>query len=84
MQTFPVPSALNGYWQDAFNLKQHLQEFLEIDAVTLEGKFATALQDLADLGRRDFDWAEATAFYRDKVGEEIGRASCRERVLMPV
>jgi SAM-dependent methyltransferase len=64
-----IPTHLNGYWQDAFALKQHLQQFLEIDADKLEAKFATALQDLAELGRRDFNWAEASEFYRDKVGE---------------
>ncbi len=69
MSTFPIPANLNGYWQDAFNLKQHLQQFLEIDAQKLESKFATALQDLAELGRRDFNWEDASKFYRDRVGE---------------
>jgi SAM-dependent methyltransferase len=69
MSTFPIPAHLHGYWQDAFNLKQHLQQFLAMDAQTLESRFATALQDLAELGRRDFDWADAGKFYRDRVGE---------------
>jgi 2-polyprenyl-3-methyl-5-hydroxy-6-metoxy-1,4-benzoquinol methylase len=69
MSTFPIPAHLSDYWQDAFNLKQHLQQFLEIDAQKLEHKFETALQDLAELGRRDFNWEEASEFYRDKVGE---------------
>jgi SAM-dependent methyltransferase len=64
-----IPAHLNDYWQDAFSLKQHLQQFLEIDADRLEAKFATALQDLAELGRRDFNWAAASEFYREKVGE---------------
>ena len=69
MSTFPIPSHLNGYWQDAFNLKQHLQQFLEIEPAELELKFTTALADLAELGRRDFDWEDASKFYRDRVGE---------------
>jgi SAM-dependent methyltransferase len=69
MSTFPIPAYLSGYWQDAFDLKQHLQQFLKIDADKLECRFATALQDLAELGRRDFNWEEASVFYRDRVGE---------------
>ena len=26
---------------------------------------------MAELGHRDFDWEQATAFYRDKVGDFI-------------
>lgn len=69
MVTFPVHDFLQAYWQDCFNLKQHLQEFLQLDAATVEAKFQTGRQDLADLGHRDFDWQQATAFYKDKVGE---------------
>ncbi len=69
MSTFPIVPHLNGYWQDAFNLKQHLHQFLDIDPEQLELKFTTALQDLAALGRRDFDWKNAREFYRDRVGE---------------
>jgi 2-polyprenyl-3-methyl-5-hydroxy-6-metoxy-1,4-benzoquinol methylase len=69
MSTFPIVPYLSGYWQDAFNLKQHLQQFLEIDPAKLDLKFATALQDLAELGRRDFNWEDASEFYRDRVGE---------------
>lgn len=67
--TFPTPAHLSGYWQDAFNLKQHLQQFLKIDDRELERKFATAVEDLADLGRRDFNWEEAGKFYQENVGE---------------
>jgi 2-polyprenyl-3-methyl-5-hydroxy-6-metoxy-1,4-benzoquinol methylase len=69
MSTFPIAPYLSGYWQDAFNLKQHLQQFLDLDATQLDLKFTTALQDLAELGRRDFDWDNASEFYRDRVGE---------------
>jgi cyclopropane fatty-acyl-phospholipid synthase-like methyltransferase len=69
MSTFPIPAHLNGYWQDAFNLKEHLQQFLDIDGEELELKFKTALTDLAELGRRDFNWDDASEFYRDRVGE---------------
>jgi 2-polyprenyl-3-methyl-5-hydroxy-6-metoxy-1,4-benzoquinol methylase len=69
MSTFPIVPHLSGYWQNAFNLKQHLQQFLEIEAEELELKFKTALDDLAELGRRDFNWEDASKFYRDRVGE---------------
>ncbi len=68
MSTFPIPAHLNGYWQDAFNLKQHLQQFLAIDDRTLAAKFTTALADLAELGRRDFNWDDASKFYAENVG----------------
>ncbi len=68
MSTFPIPTYLTSYWQDAFDLKQHLQQFLAIDADTLETKFTTAVADLAALGRRDFSWDEANKFYQENVG----------------
>jgi 2-polyprenyl-3-methyl-5-hydroxy-6-metoxy-1,4-benzoquinol methylase len=58
-----------AYRSDAFALKQHLQDFLQLNPEELANKFKTALQDLAELGRRDFDWDAATEFYQDKVGE---------------
>jgi 2-polyprenyl-3-methyl-5-hydroxy-6-metoxy-1,4-benzoquinol methylase len=64
----PTPS-LSNYWQDAFNLKQHLQEFLLLDSETLEKKLETGQQQLAELSHKDFDWEKATAFYSEKVGE---------------
>ncbi len=69
MPTLSTPPHLNDYWQDAFNLRQHLQQFLGIDEQKLERRFATALEDLAELGRRDFNWDEASKFYQENVGE---------------
>lgn len=69
MTTIPTPSFLSGYWQDAFQLKQHLQEFLHLDAQTIENRLATGMQEMAELGHKDFDWEQATAFYREKVQE---------------
>lgn len=69
MQTLPKPSFLNGYWQNSFNLKQHIQEFLNIDSETLETKLQSSQQKMAELGHKDFDWEKATAFYREKVQE---------------
>jgi 2-polyprenyl-3-methyl-5-hydroxy-6-metoxy-1,4-benzoquinol methylase len=69
MLSFPTASFLNGYWQDAFSLKQHLQQFLNVDSQTLESKLQSGQEALAELGRRDFDWAQASEFYRDRVGE---------------
>jgi 2-polyprenyl-3-methyl-5-hydroxy-6-metoxy-1,4-benzoquinol methylase len=67
MSSVPTPSFLNAYWQDAFSLEQHLQEFLHLDAETLQAKLQASRQELAELGHRDFDWEKASAFYRDQV-----------------
>ena len=69
MSSIVAPSFLQGYWQDAFSLKQHLQEFLNLDAEAIEKRLEIGQQALAELGRRDFDWEKATEFYRDLVGE---------------
>ncbi len=64
----PTASYLTRYWQDAFDLEVHLQKFLDLDAATLQDKLAHSQAELARLGRRDFDWSQADAFYRDQVG----------------
>lgn len=69
MAGFPTPSFLSRYFQDSFILKQHLQEFLHLDAEALEKKLEAKHQEIAELGHKDFDWEQAAAFYRDKVGE---------------
>jgi len=69
MLSLPTPSFLNGYWQNGFALKQHLQEFLNLDLETLEVKLEAGHKALTELGKRDFDWQNAAEFYRDKVGE---------------
>ncbi|ABA23887.1 conserved hypothetical protein [Trichormus variabilis ATCC 29413] len=69
MPTLPMPSFLSSYWESSFNLKQHIQEFLQLDAEILETKLEFGQQQMAELGHKDFDWEQATAFYRDKVGE---------------
>ncbi|MBG1260934.1 class I SAM-dependent methyltransferase [Nostoc commune] len=55
--------------QNLFNLKQHLQEFLNLDAETLDLKLKIGMQQMAELGHKDFDWEEATTFYRERVKE---------------
>lgn len=65
--TLPIPSFLSSFWQDAFNLKQHLQDFLHLDVETLESKLASGQQKMAELSHKDFDWQQATAFYQDRV-----------------
>ncbi|MEH2229232.1 MAG: class I SAM-dependent methyltransferase [Nostoc sp.] len=69
MVKHPAPAFLSNYWQNSFNLKQHLQEFLHLDSETLEKKLATGQEEMAELGHKDFDWEKATDFYRDQVGE---------------
>ncbi len=65
----PSPDFLAEFWQTNFDLKRHIQQFLQLDTATLETKLAAAQQAIAELGHRDFDWDNATAFYRDRVAE---------------
>ena len=60
---------LQSYQQDAFALKQHLQDYLNLDQSTLETQLESSLELLAELGHRDFDWENASLFYSEKVGE---------------
>ncbi len=69
MTLLAPPPSLTAYWQDAFSLKRHLQEFLQLESEDLEHKLNAGLQALAEMGHRDFDWEQATEFYRDQVGE---------------
>ena len=69
MLSFSMPSIWQSYQQDAFHLKQHLQDYLNLDQPTLEAQLQSSQQLLAELGYRDFDWENASLFYREKVGE---------------
>jgi SAM-dependent methyltransferase len=69
MSSSVAPSFLQGYWQDIFNLKQHLQDFLNSYLETIEQKLALGQQSLKEIGHRDFDWEKASDFYRDRVGQ---------------
>ncbi|HLO52016.1 MAG TPA: class I SAM-dependent methyltransferase [Kamptonema sp.] len=69
MLSFPRASFLEGYWQDSFNLKQHLQDFCNLDSQIVESQLEGSQENLAELGRQYFNWEKATEFYRDRVGE---------------
>jgi len=69
MQSFPKTSFLEGYWQNSFNLKQHLQDFCNLDSQTIQSQLEASQENLAELGRQHFNWENATEFYRDRVGE---------------
>lgn len=69
MSSSVAPSFLQGYWQDIFNLKQHLQDFLNSNLETIEQKLALGQQSLKEIVHRDFDWEKASDFYRDRVGQ---------------
>lgn len=62
-------SPLPQYLENAFDLKQHLQDFLGLDSEKLEFRLAQSKQQLAELGHRDFDWAQTQEFYREQVGD---------------
>ena len=67
MSSSVAPSFLLGYWQDIFNLKQHLQEFSNSYLETIEQKLALGQQSLKEIGHRDFDSEKASEFYRERV-----------------
>ena len=69
MSSSVAPSFLQAYWQDTFNLKQHLQDFLNLDLETIEQELAIGQQSLKEIGHRDFDWEKASEFYRERVGQ---------------
>ena len=68
MSSSVAPSFLQAYWRDTFNLKQHLQDFLNLDLETIEQELAVGQQSLKEIGHRDFDWEKASDFYSDRVG----------------
>jgi hypothetical protein len=69
MSSSVAPSFLQGAWQDIFNLKQHLQDFLNSYLETIEQKLALGQQSLKEIGDRDLASEKASEFYRDRVGQ---------------
>ena len=70
MTTFsPDSPVLQRFWQDAFDLKQHLQGFLHLDPTLLEERLLQGKQELAEIGHRDFDWTATEQFYGQQVGD---------------
>jgi hypothetical protein len=69
MSSSVAPSFLQGYWQDIFNLKQHLQDFFNSYLETIEQDIALGKKSLKKIGHRDYDWEKASDFYRDRVGQ---------------
>ncbi len=64
-----APSFLQGYWQNIFNLKQHLQDFLNSNLETIEQYLALGQHSLKEISHRDFDGEKASDFYPDLVGQ---------------
>ena len=69
MSSSVAPSFWQGSWQDIFNLKQHLQDFLNSNLETIEQELALGQQSLKEIGYRDFDSEKGSEFYRDRVGQ---------------
>ncbi|MEG4293449.1 class I SAM-dependent methyltransferase [Microcoleus sp. C2C3] len=69
MSSSVAPFFGQGYWQDIFNLKQDLQDFLNSNLEKIEQKLALGQQSLKKIGHRDFVWEKASEFYRDRVGQ---------------
>lgn len=65
--TAPQPEFHQAYWENSFDLENHLQEFLQMDKETLQTKLRESRQALAELGKH-FDWELVNEFYRDQVG----------------
>jgi hypothetical protein len=68
MSSSVAPSFLQGAWQDIFNLKQDLLDFLNSNLETIEQKLALGQQSLKEIGYRDLAWQKASDFYRVRVG----------------
>jgi len=62
MSSSVAPSFLQGYWQDIFNLKQHLQDFLNSYLETIEQELALGQQSLKEIVHRDFAWQKLASF----------------------
>jgi 2-polyprenyl-3-methyl-5-hydroxy-6-metoxy-1,4-benzoquinol methylase len=58
-----------AFQEHGFHLKPHLQSFLRLDPEELNRRLESGQSLLAEMGRRDFDWQQATEFYQDRVGE---------------
>lgn len=67
MLVAPKPEFLQAYWENHFDLKRHLQEFLELDAESLDAQLKERRHAVAELGQH-FDWELVSDFYRDRVG----------------
>ena len=65
MIDFPTPIVLEKFWYNSYNLKQHLKEFLHLDSETLDSKLETGFKQLAELGKKDFDW-ESVGFKNEE------------------
>ncbi|WP_308189901.1 hypothetical protein [Nostoc sp. XA010] len=63
-----TPSLLSSFLENSFELKHYLQGFLNLDPETTEANLAVGQEEIKNLGHKDFNWQEASAFYRDKVG----------------
>lgn len=64
-----APFFWQGYWQDTFNVKQHLQDFLNSNLETIEQELALGQQSLKEIDCRDFDSEKSSEFSRDRVGQ---------------
>jgi len=69
MVSSTTPCFLTSYLENSFHFKDHLQDFLHLDPEIIETKLAAEQEEIKNLGHKDFNWQEANAFYRDKVGE---------------
>ena len=67
MQRIPHPDFLQPFWDHAFDLEQHLAEFLDLEPQTLRQRLEERKYAVADVSEH-FDWALVSDFYRDHVG----------------
>jgi len=67
MLVAPQPEYLTAFWENSFDLKTHLQAFLQLDPVTLETQLTERRHAVEAIGKH-FDWAMVTDFYQDQVG----------------
>ena len=58
------------YRNTHFDLRNHLESFLAIDAETLDQRMAAAQSKLKELGEKEFSWEQPELFYSDAVIHE--------------
>lgn len=67
MLTSSTPACLEAYWDNCFDLEDHLQHFLHLDRLTLHQEIQSRRHLIAEMGQH-FDWEMVSDFYRNQIG----------------
>ncbi|MCC5604340.1 hypothetical protein [Nostoc favosum] len=55
MVSSTTPYLLSGFLENSFHFKHHLQDFLHLDAETVETKLTAEQDEIKNLGHKDFN-----------------------------